>query len=266
MKNTIDVINKSVDTCLKKEIKPIANLNLIEDFSINLNQEIKPFFELLINTTSKDEDKTIIMNFFNNLLKEKIDAPNIFLTLIKDKRLTLDCRHEIGYRFSDLEKDDKLIDMLIEFINDKSIDGMIRYSVITSLITLDDRDKVIDAIMPFAKRSLGIGDLKILDLLFKDSPIAKHKNIFQKVNLEKYANFIIKEGFLESFFEAFDNKYIDIDMLIEKVLYDSSVPLYIKNNFLYTVVNGKEISTQREIDKSILDITIKEIMDKNASK
>jgi len=64
---------------------------------------------------------------------------------------------------------------------------------------------------------------------------------------------------IKHFFKIYDKNQI------EKIFWYSlsaSKAIYIKNNKLCTIENNIEVCTQKDIDKNIFDITIKEIMDK----
>ena len=59
---------------------------------------------------------------------------------------------------------------------------------------------------------------------------------------------------IKTLFCAFDEGYEIIDYILLHCQYNIK-PLYLKNKKLHTIENGKEISTQREVD----EVTLNEI-------
>ena len=65
--------------------------------------------------------------------------------------------------------------------------------------------------------------------------------------LMNFQEIFIKKSSIENLFKAFDNNYIQLDMIIENIFFNK-LPIYLKYNKLYTIYENREISTERKVN------------------
>ena len=218
---------------------------LIEDKAIPITIREKVII-LLASLKIKDNE---IVNILISFLKEKISnkSKNYIVKSLSDLRI----------------ENDEILKVILDFIKYKN-NYKSKNNIIISLLFWKRKDKkfVNSLISLINDKNI---DLKIKKKLIKFLGRIKFENNYVvmqqldiKNNLTDLKRIFIRYSFSENFFKAIDANYLvlnsstDIDMLRKNIVYNK-LPLYIKNNKLYTIENGKEISTQREVDEAILN-------------
>jgi len=150
--------------------------------------------------------------------------------------------------------------ILVNFLFDKNINCNKKLEIINIFASLNQVDDIImeDVIVPFLINNKCSHNTIFLKFLYQNY------KILEKINIKKYFPNILKDEKISSkiFFNAFDNNFIEIDVIIEHILY-KNLPLYInKKNKLCTIENGIETSTKTKVNKKEVLNTI-EILKKN---
>jgi len=246
-------------------------IRFIEDKNIYIDNKIEAFH--ILSSLNRADDKIA------NILIEFIQNGDLFYTKLRAiiaKELAVSGRN-----------DNKFLDVIVEFLQNDNLDSYYRTLAVKALFLLERNDdyfldKVICLIKneaicskvkvevsmeysAFCKSNKGVDILlciiqdkntdetyKYKALRFLATLTFDKTNILTKDIIDLSHETFIKESSIQSFIYTFDQKHININMLIQNAFYNT-LPLYINNNKLHTIEKGKEICTQREVAETELN-------------
>jgi len=147
--------------------------------------------------------------------------------------------------------------MIINLIEDNEINSTIKRRLIYLLDLEESNSYTINKLIDLSKSKKLNSDTKedIVEKLVQT--VSGNTVIWEKID-NKYYEILIVNYFIKDFFYAFDNKYINLSMLIANAIYNIS-PLYLKNNKLCTIYENQEIQTQREVSLEEIDRVKREL-------
>jgi len=253
----------------EKEIDRL--INFVNNNSIDFDHKIREYIELSSLNILDDKVIKLLIDFIQNGNRNSTKARAILL-----KGLAVSGRN-----------DDEFIDVIINFLQDENLDSYYRRMAVRALFLLKrNDDEFIERIINIIENkniyaevrievSMGYSFLdksnKGVDMLLaiiQDETLEEfhqyrgarflaaltfERSDILEIDVKKFfSEIFIKQSSIKSFFYAFDNNYIELDLLIQNAFHNI-VPLYLRNNKLHTIENGKEISTQREVDEETLN-------------
>ena len=222
--------------------------------SLNLNND-----NLIIDFTSFREnnksDGLWVESAINHVLDflEKKDA--IVNDEINDNDIKEDIKNNIDEKYQDSELITISTKVLIDFLDDDKISLYEKEEFINMFASLDEVDEVImdDVIIYFLTNEKFELSYRIISF---EKFLKKSYKILEKIDIKKYFPKVINFKNISSkvFFDAFDNNFISLNVLIEHIQY-KTLSLYINmEHKLCTIENGELIKSEREVDKNILNI------------
>ena len=255
-----DLIELLFDTCLELKIKvslaeliyklerkdnvflaKLLNITEREDIHIDIkrglafsllklgcikNQFIDIFFERLKELPPVFKTTESILNFG----KKDKHFIHILVNFIKDKNIHNSIKENVARALSQLKRNDnEYIDLLVAIIIDETMDYSIRKSIVSSFPKSKENHYFISQLNNI------IDNLKI------------HPSIENEIEI-----YLAYSNTIKFFFNEFEYNLISLEKLI-LIIQSHILPLYLKNKKLHTIENGKEISTQREVDEATLN-------------
>jgi len=254
-------IKELIQILMMKNLKPYASKRFI-DAIINCEITDKQITKNLIEFI-KDETIVIVTrrNILQLLLKIKQDhneIKNTLLSLIEDDNISFVAKVYIAEALIKIGiKNQKIINILLQYLNDDTIHISFKIDILYILINRGVRDRIIFSTLLRVINYIGLdADMREEMLKFLAEIILRNP----KLNIFLNPKFFFMEDFLYMLLEyidikylflSYDNNAIPLSVLIDKILY-KALPLYFKNNKLYTIEDGKEIYTQREVDEKVI--------------
>jgi len=247
-------------------------LSYVEDEKIEIIIRVEVSKSLVSHINDFNQKKIVdtLINFITErvsreegwLKKEVVSAVGLiidkndkrFIDILKDDNIFLDLKYEVLNSLVSMGNNgEKFENIIIDVIRDKSIADNIKSGMIKPLVSMnrDDKKFIESLIFLIDKSTLPMNKKMLVNYLSKLTD--KHNDIiFKKINVEEYSRIFIENSSMKSFCIAFDKKYIKLERVIENAFFNG-LPLYLKNKKLHTIENGKEISTQREVDEATLN-------------
>jgi hypothetical protein len=259
--NTINNLKSSIHISKNKHIKSrfetyhlsktdvyqlIHNTNILGEYteemyinnliSIVENSKFDNYFDrryALVTLESLDRSDNKILSLAINYLESEIS----------------DLKGESTNLFFSINRDDNEYLNILENAIENFNEYWDKYIIWQKLFSMKRKDKkYINLLMKY----LGSVSPEII----KKSILVKDFSLFQKVYSQihhsQLSTFLSTEIDINILFQAYDTSLDIQNSIISNIVY-SKKPLYLKNNKLYTIENGKEISTQREVDEETLD-------------
>ncbi|MBU1669320.1 NACHT domain-containing protein [bacterium] len=203
-------------------------LEEFENHRCVIKEDIESFFIQLEGVVQEKQEFLEVKNYFIkndikkfplNLNTENEEFIDFVITLFKLKNHFWN-RITIHYLLSLNRCDNKIIDGVFYFIIE-CIDPRVQEKSLNSLI------------------------------VFVNKNFTAFERLYQITNDSKFNYFLFKLN-IKTLFRAYDENY-QIFFYIKEHCQNNNKPLYIRNNKLHTIENGKEISTQREVDEETLN-------------
>jgi len=199
----------------------------LRDIKRNDNEFIDTLITIIKDESINSYDRsTIVKSLINISRKDNIFINNL-IAIIKDNNIDFEIRSEIVQSLEKIGLDDnKLIHILMTIIKDKNINSEIRSDIAQSLA------------------KIGIYDNEVINTLIA---FIKEEKVMFPIDFT-ILNFLS----IQILFDNYDKENISLEIIKQKIL-NNTLPLYLKNKKLHTIENGKEISTQREVDEATLN-------------
>ena len=205
-------------------------------------------------------------SLFYNIILKRLDFPSILvddnflnkiLNIIKDKKVNNDIMKEIANIVIRVGSNNiQFIKKLVKVIKNKDEDIITRTIIATNLEDnkihiKEDLEWLEDYLLEEVPFSLYDNMDKLDDELNRYS-ILSEKKLSNKATDKELAECSIKFTTLKVLLEKYTNKEDDLKIIMKNSFYRFHL-IYFKNNKLHTIENGKEISTQREVNKETLN-------------
>ena len=200
------------------------------------------------------------------------------IKIIEDRNINLKIKLVVINSLTSIDRDDdKLIQSLMRIIENRNIESIIRERAVICLASKGkSNNKIINCLVVAIRtirktihinskysRSIDIDERSIFlgnnELGKKMAKLTYNKHVFLKEMMEFFPVEFMKYSSVEMLFELYSNYDIHLDMIMENIYYNK-LPLYIKDNKLYTIYQNKKIKTKRDV--SLKDIeNVKKKMD-----
>jgi len=235
-----------------------------DDYKFDLEHKKSIIKLLVVNNTI---NKSIIFDYLKDMsldisIREVIAESLVsIVNKIKDKDILILLDFLLRVQGPDLLE--SLINLLIGVGKEYIISNALKY-LLQDKLTRVTRVEILNLIILYSITNNGDvknyfihliknEDNKNIELFSKElaacvlAEYAEKNNILKELDIRNYfPEIFIENATVKSFFVAYNNDYINLEMLIRNIFH-KKLPIFIKDNKLFTIYKNQELQTQRKV-------------------